>query len=225
MIPKLIILTSGIGYRLLWDPKLCSLVVAERKYMSRSSRAHSSRSHQHTDHDADITTYDEPFLFELLDNLEEPPFLLILDNIQDPHNLGACLRTADGAGVHAVIAPKDRSVRMTKAVRTVACGAAENIPFVAVTNLARLLDELKGRGFWIVGTADQAEKTIFEIDLSGPLAIVMGSEGQGLRRLTSHKCDFLAKLPMHGSVGSLNVSVATGVCLYEAVRQRQNRSD
>lgn len=193
--------------------------------MSRSSRAHSSRSHQHTDLDVDIRTYDEPFLFDLLDRLEEAPFLLILDNIQDPHNLGACLRTADGAGVHAVIASKNRSVRMTKAVRTVACGAAENIPFVAVTNLARLLDELKGRGFWIVGTDDQAEKTIYELDMAGPLAIVMGSEGKGLRRLTAKKCDFLAKLPMHGSVESLNVSVATGICLYEAVRQRRVRSD
>jgi len=153
-----------------------------------------------------------------------PPFLLVLDNIQDPHNLGACLRTADAAGVQAVIAPKDRSVRMTKAVRTVACGAAENVPFVQVTNLARLLKQLKKRDVWIVGTSDRAKKSLYELDLTGPLAIVMGSEGKGLRRLTAEKCDFLAHLPMTGSVESLNVSVATGICLYEAVRQRSDHT-
>jgi len=172
--------------------------------MGRQSRAHSSRSHKHTDLDAKVRTRDEAFLFTLLNDLVVPPFLLVLDNIQDPHNLGACLRTADAAGVQAVIAPKDRSVRMTKAVRTVACGAAENVPFVQVTNLARLLKQLKKR--------------------TGPLAIVMGSEGKGLRRLTAEKCDFLAHLPMTGSVESLNVSVATGICLYEAVRQRSDHT-
>lgn len=188
--------------------------------MSRQSRAHSSRRHRHTDLDATVTTRDEPFLFGLLEDLTEPPFLLILDNIQDPHNLGACLRTADGSGVHAVIAPKDRSVRMTKAVRTVACGAAEHVPFVKVTNLARLLDQLKELGVWIVGTSDSAEQSLYELELTGPLAIVMGSEGKGLRRLTAQKCDFLARLPMAGSVESLNVSVTAGICLYEAIRQR-----
>ncbi len=188
--------------------------------MSRNSRAHSNRSHRHTDLDVEVSTRDETFLFDLLDRLQEPPFLLVLDNIQDPHNLGACLRTADGAGVQAVIAPKDRSVRMTKAVRTVACGAAENVPFVQVTNLARLLDQLKERNIWVVGTADSALQNLYEMDLVGPLAIVMGSEGEGLRRLTAKKCDFLARLPMAGRIESLNVSVAAGVCMFEAVRQR-----
>lgn len=192
--------------------------------MGRNSRAHSSRSHKHTDLDAKITTRDEAFLFTLLDDLVVPPFLLVLDNIQDPHNLGACLRTADASGVQAVIAPKDRSVRMTKAVRTVACGAAENVPFVQVTNLARLLEQLKKRDVWIVGTSDGAEQSLYELDLTGPLAIVMGSEGKGLRRLTTEKCDFLVHLPMAGSVESLNVSVATGICLYEAVRQRSDHT-
>lgn len=188
--------------------------------MGRQSRAHSNRRHRHTDFDAKVTPYDEYFLFELLDGLTEPPLLLILDNIQDPHNLGACLRTADGAGAHAVIAPKDRSARLTKVVRTVACGAAENIPFVVVINLARLLDQLKDQGVWIVGTSDRAEQTLYDLELTGPLAIIVGSEGKGLRRLTAEKCDFLAHLPMAGSVNSLNASVAAGVCLYEAVRQR-----
>jgi len=192
--------------------------------MGRQSRAHSSRSHKHTDLDAKVRTRDEAFLFTLLNDLVVPPFLLVLDNIQDPHNLGACLRTADAAGVQAVIAPKDRSVRMTKAVRTVACGAAENVPFVQVTNLARLLKQLKKRDVWIVGTSDRAKKSLYELDLTGPLAIVMGSEGKGLRRLTAEKCDFLAHLPMTGSVESLNVSVATGICLYEAVRQRSDHT-
>ena len=192
--------------------------------MGRNSRAHSSRSHRHTDLDTEVSTYDEAFLFDLLDNLTDPPFLLILDNIQDPHNLGACLRTADGAGVQAVIAPKDRSVQMTKAVRTVACGAAESVPFVPVTNLARLMDQLKERDIWIVGTADSASQMLYELDLTGPLAIVMGSEGKGLRQLTTKKCDFLVRLPMAGKVESLNVSVATGVCLFEAVRQRTGKT-
>jgi 23S rRNA (guanosine2251-2'-O)-methyltransferase len=192
--------------------------------MGRNSRAHSERKHKHTDFEARVTTHDEPFLFDLLDNLETDPFLLILDNIQDPHNLGACLRSADGAGVHAVIAPKDRSVRMTSTVKTVACGAAEKVPFVKITNLARLLDQLKERGIWIVGTSDHADQLFFDIDLKGPLAVVMGSEGKGLRRLTAQKCDFLGRLPMAGTVESLNVSVSAGVCLYEAVRQRSGHS-
>jgi len=188
--------------------------------MGRQSRSHSNRTHRHTDYTVDAGTRDEAFLFDLLRSSRSPAFLLILDNVQDPHNLGACLRSADGAGVQAVVIPKDRSVHLTPAVRTVACGAAEHIPLVEVTNLARLLDQLKEAGVWLVGTTDQAPKLIYEIDLTGPLALVMGSEGKGLRRLTAEKCDFLASIPMHGSVSSLNVSVATGVCLYEAVRQR-----
>jgi 23S rRNA (guanosine2251-2'-O)-methyltransferase len=188
--------------------------------MGRRSRAHSDRRHKHADFEASVTTHDEPFLFDLLDSLEADPFLLILDQVQDPHNLGACLRAADGAGVHALIVPKDRSVRMTATVRAVACGAAESVPVVKVTNLSRLLDQLKERGIWVVGTTDRAERLFFDIDLRGPLALVMGSEGKGLRRLTAQKCDFLGRLPMVGSVESLNVSVSTGICLYEAVRQR-----
>ena len=160
----------------------------------------------------------------LLDALDEPPFLLVLDGVQDPHNLGACLRTADAAGVHAVIAPKDRACGITPVVRKVAAGAAETLPFFAVTNLARTLKDLKARGVWLAGAAGEAEQEIYTLDLKGPLAIVMGAEGEGLRRLTRDSCDWLVRLPMAGSVESLNVSVATGICLFEAVRQRRGSS-
>lgn len=163
---------------------------------------------------------DERFLFELIENLPETPLLLVLDGITDPHNLGACLRTAEAAGVHAVITPKDRSVGMTPVVRKVACGAADIVPLVPVTNLARCLKKLQEAGVWLVGTSDKAEKTLFEHDLRGPLALVMGAEGDGMRRLTSECCDTLVNIPMAGEISSLNVSVATGVCLFEAVRQR-----
>lgn len=159
-------------------------------------------------------------LEELLDSLKEPAFLLVLDGVQDPHNLGACLRTADAAGVHAVVAPKDRACGITPVVRKVAAGAAETVPFFAVTNLARTLKDLKDRGVWLAGTAGEADQTIYDLDLKGSIAIVMGAEGEGLRRLTRESCDWLAKLPMAGGVESLNVSVATGICLFEAVRQR-----
>ncbi|MCU7862207.1 MAG: 23S rRNA (guanosine(2251)-2'-O)-methyltransferase RlmB, partial [Candidatus Thiodiazotropha sp. (ex Lucinoma kastoroae)] len=145
-----------------------------------------------------------------------------LDGVQDPHNLGACLRTADAAGVNAIIAPRDRSVGLTPTVRKVASGAAETVPFIQVTNLARTLKWLKSEGIWLIGTAEEATQTLYEADLSGPLAIVMGGEGKGLRRLTGEQCDLLVKLPMAGSVESLNVSVAGGISLYEAVRQRGN---
>lgn len=151
----------------------------------------------------------------------EVPFLLILDCVQDPHNLGAILRTADGAGVHAVIAPKDKAVGITETVRRISVGAADYVPFVQVTNLARTMEQLKEAGVWFVGTSDRAEKTLYELDLRGPLALVLGAEEKGMRRLTEENCDFLAKLPMAGQVECLNVSVATGVCLFEAVRQRQ----
>jgi len=164
---------------------------------------------------------DEHFLWQLLDQREEAPLLLVLDGVTDPHNLGACLRSADAAGVAAVIAPKDRSAGITPVVSKVASGAAESVPFIAVTNLARTLDELKRRGVWLVGTAGEADQLIYEADLKGPLALVMGAEGSGLRRLTRDHCDFLVKLPMAGTVSSLNVSVAAGVCLFEAVRQRR----
>ncbi len=149
------------------------------------------------------------------------PLLLILDGVTDPHNLGACLRSADAAGVDVVIAPRDNAASLTPVVRKVACGAAEVIPFVQVTNLARTLRDLQEWGVWLVGTAGEADTLIYEQDLTGPIAIVMGAEGSGLRRLTREHCDFLVKLPMAGSVSSLNVSVATGICLFEAVRQRR----
>jgi 23S rRNA (guanosine2251-2'-O)-methyltransferase len=165
-------------------------------------------------------TQDEPFLKALLKRLDEPPFLLVLDEVQDPHNLGACLRTAEGAGVHAVITPRDRSAGLNATVRKVASGAAESLPLVQVTNLARTLKWLKQAGVWLIGTAGEAENLLYACDLKGPLAIVMGGEGKGLRRLTREQCDLLVRLPMAGTVESLNVSVATGVTLYEALRQR-----
>ena len=151
----------------------------------------------------------------------ERPFLLVLDGVQDPHNLGACLRSADAAGVDAVIAPRDRAVSLTGTVSKVASGAAQWVPFYQVTNLARCLRALKDQGVWLVGTTGEAKKTLYEVDLAVSLAMVMGGEGKGMRRLTQEACDHLVRLPMAGSVESLNVSVATGVCLYEAVRQRR----
>ncbi len=159
-------------------------------------------------------------LYKQLDDLAENAFLLVLDSITDPHNLGACLRSADAAGVHAVIAPKDNAVGLTATVSKVACGAAESVPYYQVTNLARTLKELQGRGIWLYGTAGEASDSVFNTDLRGPIAIVMGAEGKGLRRLTRESCDHLINIPMAGDVSSLNVSVAGGICLFEAVRQR-----
>lgn len=149
------------------------------------------------------------------------PLVLILDCVQDPHNLGAILRSADGAGVDVVVAPKDKSVGITETVRRVAVGAADSVPFVQVTNLARTMKRLQELGVWLVGTSDRGSQLIYDVDLKGPIGIVMGAEGDGLRRLTEEGCDFLVKLPMAGTVECLNVSVATGICLYEAVRQRR----
>lgn len=168
-------------------------------------------------------------LDELLEKLEEgaqgmtgmgAPLLLVLDGVTDPHNLGAVLRVADGAGAHAVIAPKDHAVGVNATVAKVASGAAETVPYFMVTNLARTLGELKERNIWIIGTSDDAEKTIYDIDLKGPVALVLGAEGPGMRQLTRKSCDELVRIPMRGAVESLNVSVASGVCLYEALRQR-----
>ena len=164
--------------------------------------------------------YDEQDLWALLDQ-QEQPFLLILDGVTDPHNLGACLRKADAAGVHALVVPRDKSVTLTGTARKVACGAAETVPFIQVTNLARTLRELQERGVWIVGTAGEADHDLYQSKLTGPLALVMGAEGAGMRRLTRENCDELISIPMSGAVSSLNVSVATGVCLFEAVRQRR----
>lgn len=166
--------------------------------------------------------YTERDLSKLLAAIDGPPFLLLLDGVQDPHNLGACFRSADAAGVHLIIAPKDKSVGITPIVSKVASGAAETIPFVQVTNLVRTMELLKEQGIWTFGAAGEASKTIYQLDLSGPVALVLGAEGAGLRRLTRDHCDELAKIPMSGSVTSLNVSVAAGIFLFEAVRQRCN---
>lgn len=167
-----------------------------------------------------IKSLNENELYDLLDNLTKPALLLILDGVQDPHNLGACLRTADAAAVDAVIIPKDKSVSLTPTVQKVASGAAETMPFVEVTNLARTLDQLKQRNIWIYGFTDKANESVYTADLKGSLALVLGAEGKGMRDLTEKHCDALYALPMQGHVASLNVSVAAGVCLYEAVRQR-----
>ena len=162
----------------------------------------------------------EKDLERLLDAIDGPPLVLVLDGVQDPHNLGACLRTADAAGAGLVIVPKDRSAGLTPTARRAAAGAAEILPIVFVTNLARVLKRLKEKGLWVAGTADTADRSLYDGDLDGPLALVMGGEGKGLRRLTADLCDFCFRIPMHGSVESLNVSVATAVCLFEIVRQR-----
>jgi 23S rRNA (guanosine2251-2'-O)-methyltransferase len=159
-------------------------------------------------------------LEEFIEQLDHPAFLLILDGVQDPHNLGACLRTANAAGVDAVIAPKDRATGITPVVRKVASGAAEITPFYAVTNLARTLQWLKEKNIWIYGAAEEAQKNIYELNFSGAVAMVMGAEGEGLRRLTREHCDELFRIPTVGEISSLNVSVATGICLFEVLRQR-----
>ena len=164
--------------------------------------------------------WDESRLLDLIEGLSRPPLLLVLDGITDPHNLGACLRSADAAGVDAVIAPRDRAAKLDGAARKVAAGAAEFLPFAAVTNLARTLDALKERGVWLAGLAGEAQQSLFDVDLTGPLALVAGAEGAGLRRLTRERCDHLLRIPMSGHVASLNVSVSVGVALFDAVRQR-----
>jgi 23S rRNA (guanosine2251-2'-O)-methyltransferase len=166
-------------------------------------------------------TLDENGLYALLDGLDEVPFLLVLDEVQDPHNFGACLRTAEAAGVHAVVAPKDGSAPMSATVRKVASGSAERIPVCYVTNLARVLEQLKTRGIWVTGAAGDADKSLFDLSLTGPTAMVLGAEDKGLRRLTRSSCDQLAAIPMRGRAESLNVSVAAGVFLFEIQRQRR----
>jgi 23S rRNA (guanosine2251-2'-O)-methyltransferase len=158
-----------------------------------------------------------------LDQLSGSPLLLVLDGVTDPHNLGACLRTADAAGAHAVVIPKDRAAGVDGVVRKVAAGAAEFVPVVTVTNLARVLGRLKERRVWVVGTDGEAAQTLYQADLNRPLALVLGAEGAGMRRLTRESCDFVVRIPMHGRVESLNVSVAAGVALFEACRQRADR--
>ena len=164
-------------------------------------------------------------LDEVFDTISTPAFLLVLDGVTDPHNLGACLRTADAAGVHAVIAPKDKAAGITPVVERVACGATQTVPYLMVTNLARTLRDLKDRNIWLIGTDERAEPSIHDVDQTAHIAWVMGAEGSGMRRLTRESCDHLVHVPMAGSVQSLNVSVATGVCLYETVRQRRAHTD
>jgi 23S rRNA (guanosine2251-2'-O)-methyltransferase len=158
---------------------------------------------------------------EVLDDVKGPPLVLVLDGVTDPHNLGACLRVADGAGVSAVVAPKDHAVGLNATVAKVASGAAETVPYLMVTNLARALADLKDRDIRVIGLSDTAEKTIYDVDLTGHVALVMGAEGSGMRQLTRKHCDELVSIPMAGAVESLNVSVAAGICLFEAVRQRR----
>ncbi|MGC4015390.1 MAG: 23S rRNA (guanosine(2251)-2'-O)-methyltransferase RlmB [Luteolibacter sp.] len=182
---------------------------------------HQARENRHVRTTEETTpSLDEEDLYALLADKKDA-FVLILDCVQDPHNLGAILRTADGAGVHAVVAPKDKAVGITDTVRRVSVGASDHVPFVQVTNLARTMEKLKAAGLWLVGTSDRADKSIYELDLKGPLGLVLGAEEKGMRRLTEENCDFLASIPMAGKVECLNVSVATGVCLFEAVRQRR----
>lgn len=172
----------------------------------------------------DVGERNESFLEQLLVELERPPFLLVLDGVTDPHNLGACLRSADAAGVDAVITTRDKACGLTPVVRKVASGAAESVPFVQVTNLARTLKMLQDAGVWVVGTAlEEGAVSLYQSNLTGPLALVLGAEGKGIRRLTREHCDQLILIPMAGTVQSLNVSVATGVCLFEALRQRSQQ--
>ncbi|UZE96895.1 23S rRNA (guanosine(2251)-2'-O)-methyltransferase RlmB [Alkalimarinus alittae] len=211
------------------DKRLESLLVAARKagVSIENIERHQldkivAGNHQGVIAECDsIAEMDEGDLETLLQALTEKPFLLVLDGVTDPHNLGACLRSADAAGVHAVIAPKDKSAPLNGVARKVACGAAEHVPYIKVTNLARTLKWLKQYGIWLVGAAGETEQTIYENDFNGAIALIMGAEGKGLRRLTKEHCDGLVKIPMAGSVSSLNVSVATGICLFEAVRQRR----
>ena len=211
------------------DKKIESILQLAKKHgitVEYASRHELDRMTQEANHQGVIAfcaktrTYSEGDLKSLLQNLSTPPFVLILDGVQDPHNLGACFRAADAAGVHVIIAPKDKSVGLTPVVSKVASGAAETIPFVQVTNLVRAIEELKELGIWIYGAAAEASQTLFQTNLSGPVALVLGAEGSGLRRLTREHCDVLMKIPMFGSVSSLNVSVATGIFLFETVRQR-----
>jgi len=159
-------------------------------------------------------------LDEVIENVAGAPLLLFLDGVTDPHNLGACLRVADGAGAHAIVAPKDHAVGVNATVAKVASGAAETVPYIMVTNLARTLGEVKEHAIRVIGTSDDAEQTLYDLDLTGPVAFVLGSEGDGMRQLTRKTCDQLVRIPMAGAVESLNVSVAAAVCLYEALRQR-----
>ena len=191
--------------------------------MSKRTKRSGARNNRHAQGGGFIAV-DQPDLETILSSTENP-FLLVLDGVQDPHNLGACRRTADGAGIHAVIAPRNRAVSITETVSRISCGAAENVPFVRVVNIVRTLELLREHGVNLVGTADGAGSTsLYEVDFTGPTALVLGAEGKGIRRLTQENCDQVVSIPMLGRVDCLNVSVATGVCLYEALRQRIGQS-
>lgn len=210
------------------DERLLPIINVARKFgasvqfMGRPALDAKSDGEQHQGVIAKVKqgrTYNENDLEDIVAKAEQP-FLLILDGVTDPHNLGACLRNADAAGAQAVIVPKDKSAKITPTVRKVAVGAAETVPLVAVTNLARTIRQLQDLGVWVMGTAGEADHTIYQSKIRGPIALVMGAEGKGMRRLTRENCDELVSLPMAGHVDSLNVSVATGVCMFEIVRQR-----
>ncbi|CAH9054671.1 23S rRNA (guanosine-2'-O-)-methyltransferase RlmB [Pseudoalteromonas holothuriae] len=192
------------------------------QFMQRKALDNKAKGEQHQGIIANVKaarTYSERDLDEILER-ESSPFFLVLDGVTDPHNLGACLRSADAAGAHAVIVPKDKSAKLNGTARKVACGAAETVPLIQVTNLARTLRDIKEAGVWVAGTAGETDTHVFDASLTGPIAIVMGAEGDGMRRLTREHCDILVKIPMVGTVSSLNVSVATGICLFEVLRQR-----
>ncbi|TLD70255.1 23S rRNA (guanosine(2251)-2'-O)-methyltransferase RlmB [Phragmitibacter flavus] len=195
---------------------------SKAKTLYSDSQPREARLNKHAVTDTALKFYEDSDFPALLEGKTDS-LVLILDCIQDPHNLGACLRSADAAGCALVIMPKDKTAPISETVRRVACGGAESMPLARVTNLARAMDKLKDLGFWIVGTADESPKSLYQLDLKGNIAIVVGAEGEGMRRLTGEKCDFLGRIPMGDSstVPCLNVSVATGVCLFEAVRQRQ----
>jgi len=210
------------------DKRLNPLINEARKFgisvqfMQRKALDNKANGEQHQGIMARVKParqYNEKDLDEIIAR-EPAPFFLVLDGVTDPHNLGACLRSADAAGVHGVIVPKDKSAKLNGTARKVACGAAETVPLIQVTNLARTLRDIKDAGVWIAGTAGETDTHVFDANLTGPMAIVMGAEGDGMRRLTREHCDVLVKIPMVGTVSSLNVSVATGICLFEALRQR-----
>lgn len=204
---ELIKLAGGHGIRILHlDDKRISGMTGNARHQGVAARAEMVRLPVHID--------------DVLENLQEPALLLILDGVTDPHNLGACLRVADAMGVHAVIAPKDRAVGLNATVSKVASGAAETVPYIAVTNLARTMRELKERDIWLIGADEKAECDLYAVKLGGALALVLGAEGEGMRRLTREHCDELVRIPMRGAVESLNVSVSAGICLAEARRQR-----
>ena len=202
--------------------KQATPLLGDRLHSANSERLHSLAGHDR--HQGLVALADKMTvartLPELVDGIEGSALLLVLDGVTDPHNLGACLRVADGAGVHGVVVPKDRSAHVNATVTKVASGAAEVVPLIPVTNLARSMKELKEMGITLIGTDEDAELSIYDLDLTGPIGIVMGAEGDGMRRLTRENCDHLVRIPMQGVVESLNVSVASGVCLFEAVRQR-----